>query len=243
MASATLRRGILDTGPGALSWVKLNTPCEGRKIDMRLNGLVLALVLFSFAIGSHVQAGGNIEAGKSLALACAACHGQDGSQGLMPNYPKLAGQNEKYLLDQLHMIQSGERVAPLMAGQLNGKSSQQLSDLAAYFASLPGFKGVSTDDKLTLGESIYRGGIMEKGVSACTACHSPSGVGNNLAGFPRVAGQSQEYLVEQLTRYREGTRATDEKTGGMMRQIAGGLTDGEIQALANYIQGLQMSGE
>jgi cytochrome c553 len=44
--------------------------------------------------------------------------------------------------------------------------------------------------------------------------------------------------VVQLTSYREGKRATDEAYGGMMRGIAGGLTDGEINAVASYIQGL-----
>ena len=210
---------------------------------MRFNYLpatyvAVALVLFGATMSNSVLAGGNAEAGKSLAITCAACHGQDGNTGLMPDYPKLAGQNEKYLVNQLRMIQSGERPAPLMAGQLIGKSAQQLQDLAAYYASLPGSVGQSSEDNLSLGEKIYRGGILEKNVSACTACHSPTGSGNSLAGFPNIAGQSMAYVVEQLRKYREGERTTDENNGGMMRQIAGGLTDGEIRAVANYVQGL-----
>ena len=200
--------------------------------------LAAALALIGVTISNPVLAAGNADVGKSLAITCAACHGQDGNTGLMPDYPRLAGQNEKYLTDQLRMIQSGERPAPLMAGQLIGKSEQQLQDLAAYYASLPGAVGQSSDDNLALGEKIYRGGILKKNVSACTACHSPSGSGNSLAGFPTIAGQSMAYVVEQLRKYREGERTTDENNGGMMRQIAGGLTDGEIRAVANYVQGL-----
>jgi len=216
---------------------------EGRNSDMRFvnsaaANLTVVLLLCGLTFSNSASAGGNVDAGKSLATTCAACHGQDGNTGLMPEYPKLAGQNERYLADQLRMIQSGERLAPLMAGQLIGKSEQQLQDLAAYYASLSGAIGQSSDDNFALGEKIYRGGILKKNVSACTACHSPSGSGNSLAGFPKISGQSMDYVVEQLRKYREGERTTDDNNGGMMRQIAGGLTDGEIRAVANYVQGL-----
>jgi len=197
-----------------------------------------ALVLLGVTMSTPVMAGGDADAGKSMAITCGACHGQDGNQVLMPEYPRLAGQNEKYLVHQLRLIQSGERAAPLMAGQLVGKSEQQLQDLAAYYASLPGAVGQSSDENLAQGEKIYRGGILEKNVSACTACHSPAGSGNSLAGFPKIAGQSMAYVVEQLRKYREGERTSDENNGGMMRQVAGSLTDGEIRAVANYVHGL-----
>jgi cytochrome c553 len=183
---------------------------------------------------------GNAEAGKAQALVCGACHGQDGATGIDPSYPNLAGQNERYLTSQLAMIQDGRRNIPLMAGQLNGKSEQDLADLAAYYASLPGKIGQAQGDDAQIAKaaSIFRGGIARKGVAACAACHSPSGKGNSPAGFPSIGGQSAAYTVAQLTAYREGKRATDEAYGGMMRSIAEGLTDGEIATLADYIQGL-----
>ena len=126
-----------------------------------------------------------------------------------------------------------------MAGQLDGKTEEDLTDLAAYYASLSGTVGqVSASDQLTLGERIYRGGILDKKVTACTACQSPTGGGNPPAGFPRVSGQSVDYLVAQLTAYREGLRTSDEAYGGMMRQVAAHLNDGEIKAVATYIHGL-----
>jgi cytochrome c553 len=93
-------------------------------------------------------------------------------------------------------------------------------------------------DQLKLGEQIYRAGIAQRDVPACTACHTPSGSGNAPAGFPHIGGQRADYVVVQLTAYREGTRTTDDSYGNAMRQIANGLTDGEIKALASYIQGL-----
>jgi len=184
-----------------------------------------------------VHAAGDAAAGEALAAPCAACHGQNGV-ALVPGSPNLAGQNERYLTTQLEMIKSGTRSAPLMAGQLNNLSSQDLANLAAYFAAMPSSVGQAAGDELALGEQIYRGGIASKGVAACTACHSPAGSGNALAGFPHLGGQRPDYVTVQLVAYREGTRTTDEGYGGMMRGVAGGLTDGEIAALASYIQGL-----
>ncbi len=186
------------------------------------------------------SAAGDPEAGATQALVCAACHGQDGASGVDPSYPNLAGQNEKYLYDQLVMIQNDDRKILLMAGQLIGKSDQDLQDLAAYYASLPAKTGQAEgdDESVELAERIYRGGIAKKGVAACSACHAPNGEGNASAGFPAIGGQTVAYTIAQLTAYREGRRQTDESYGGMMRGVAGGLTDGEIAALADYLQGL-----
>ena len=185
----------------------------------------------------YAYAGGDATAGKALATTCGACHGQNGV-AVVPGAPNLAGQNERYLAAQLKAIKSGTRTVTLMAGQLDQMSEADLDNLAAYFASLPGSVGQASGDAIKLGEQIYRAGIAGKGVAACTACHSPTGSGNSLAGFPHLGGQRSDYIVAQLTAYREGKRVTDESYGGMMRGIAGGLTDGEIQAVAGYIQGL-----
>ena len=169
---------------------------------------------------------------------CASCHGQDGASGIAPDYPNLAGQNARYLLTQMQMIQSGERPVPLMAGQLDGKSEEELLRLAEYYAVMPVKVGRSREESLDTGMRIYRGGIMAKGVAACSACHSPTGAGNAPAGFPVLSGQRFDYVVAQLVAYREGLRNTDADYGGMMRGVASRLTDTEIRAVANYIQGL-----
>src|SRR6056297_1564280 len=207
-----------------------------RALSVRLF-LVVAVSVAPFA---HGAVKGDPEAGKAQAVTCAACHGQDGASPIDPSYAVLAGQVEKYTLRQLQMIQSGDRPVALMAGQLNGKTEQDLADLAAYYASLPDKVAAadSDDETLALAERIYRGGILDKGVAACVACHMPNGEGNAPAGFPDVSGQSKAYVIAQLTAYREGTRTSDEVFGGMMRGVASRLTDTEIRALADYIRGL-----
>lgn len=187
----------------------------------------------------YVEAPGDAGAGESLATPCQACHGAGGIS-VMPEWPSLAGQNYKYLLRQLRMIKTNERMVPTMAGQLDAIDDDGLKDLAAYFAAQPA-PLLEADDEptaLELGARIYRAGLPRKGVAACSACHSAKGGGNEAAGFPALSGQHAAYTVLQLKAYRDGDRATDETFGGMMRGVAANLNDREIEAIANYVSGL-----
>ena len=188
-------------------------------------------------VPTAVMAAGDAESGKTLAAPCGACHGQNGV-AMVPGAPNLAGQNARYLKTQLEMIKSGVRPVALMAGQLDALSSKNLEDLAAYFSAMSPTVGQASGDLVAMGEQIYRGGIAQKSVPACTACHTPTGSGNAPAGFPYIGGQRADYVIVQLVAYREGTRQTDDGYGAAMRQVANGLTDREINALASYIQGL-----
>ena len=206
----------------------------------RVQKIQTVLVALCLGLAATAHGAGDPAAGKALSLACSACHGMDGATGLDPTYPDLAGQNERYMLRQMQLIQSNERPILLMTGQLTGKSEQDLENLAAYYASLPGkIKQAGGDDEaIAQAQAIYRGGILERRVPACMACHSPSGGGNAPAGFPRLRGQPAAYTEIQLKAFREGERRTDEDYGGMMRDAVRGLTDKEISLLADYLQGL-----
>lgn len=205
-------------------------------------------ILFGLALG-WAQTGftadaslvGDAAAGKAQTAVCGACHGPDGNSAV-PTFPKLAGQGEKYLLKQLRDIRDGARPVPTMAGQLDGKSNQDLADIAAYFASQTRTGGQTDPALLALGESVYRGGIPERKVAACTACHSPTGSGNAPAGFPALAGQHADYIAAQLIAYRKGyedeTGRTNDGDIRIMRTTAFGLSDKEIQAVASYAAGL-----
>lgn len=185
----------------------------------------------------ELETGGDPSAGQSKALVCSACHGQEG-QAILPDYPNLGGQHYSYLLDQLRKFKSGERYAVLMVGQVDHLSDQDLKDLAAFYAEKELVTDVAEGDSLALGERIYRAGIVEKQVPACSGCHSPRGLGNGPARFPVLSGQHSEYVAQQLTKYREGERQTDEALGQMMRGIARNLNDQEIDAVSAYVRGL-----
>lgn len=208
--------------------------------------LLLALSFIGLtgaALAAEAPLTGDAAAGKALSASCAACHGQDGNSPA-PTFPKLAGQNERYLAKQMHDIKSGARPVPTMAGQLDGKSDQDIADIAAYFAAQTTTTGQADPELIKLGESIYRGGIREKNVPACAACHSPDGRGVALAGFPHLAGQHAEYTEAQLKAFRAGGdgdpngRHNDGEETRTMRTIAYRMSDSEIKAVSSYIQGL-----
>lgn len=197
-------------------------------------GLVAALAL---GAGSLALAQGDATAGANKITVCLACHGQDGNMSQLPNVPKLGGQNEKYLLKQMHDIKSGARPAPLMTGMLNTLNDQDMADVAAYYASQPTPAGAAEPEKVALAETIYRAGNAEIGVAACSACHSPNGQGLASAGYPALSGQDPAYTELQLKAFRDGARQNDDAE--VMRAIAARLRDAEIAALASYVSGLR----
>ena len=185
---------------------------------------------------------GDAAAGKDMVAVCSACHGADGNSPA-PAFPKLAGLGEKYLLKQLMDIRDGARPVPTMVGQLDGKSDQDLANIAAFYDSQPR-SGAQADPALVeLGEKVYRAGVAERKVAACTACHSPNGKGNAPAGFPALAGQHADYIAAQLKSYRKGyedeTGRTNDGDTMIMRTNAFGLSDKEIEAVASYASGLK----
>ncbi|MBV1789244.1 cytochrome c4 [Marinobacterium sp. D7] len=199
-----------------------------------MNKLLISL-LVTLGITGVAHAAGDAAQGKQKVAVCAACHGADGNS-LAPNFPKLAGQNEGYLLKQLTDIKAGDRTVLEMTGMLNNLSDQDLADIAAFFASQKIQLGQAAEDQVAAGQQIYRAGIADKGVTACTACHGPQGKGNNSAGFPSLGGQSAAYVESSLKKFAAGERAND--PAGMMRDIAVKMNDAEIKAVAQYVQGL-----
>lgn len=200
---------------------------------------VLMLVLSGLAISVAASAwaeGGNAEAGKTKSATCAACHGADGNS-VNPEWPKLAGQHPSYLLKQLMNFKNDERVNPSMSPMAKPLSDQDMADLAAYYSSQVAKAGEADKSKVALGEQIYKGGNNATGVAACAACHGPNGAGNPAANFPTISGQHTTYTKNQLYAFRKGERAND--AGKMMRNIAAGMTDAEIEAVSEYIAGLQ----
>lgn len=202
---------------------------------MNFRLLISLAVGLLHAVGVHA-AGDAAKGSEIAATVCVACHGADGNSVITMN-PNLAGQHPEYLAKQLKEFKSGVRSNAVMGGMVASLSDEDMVNLAAYFSeqSAAGAAAVSNGAG-SLGEKIYRGGLLTKAVPACASCHSPNGAGIP-AQFPRLAGQHAEYTANQLKAFRTGERAND--TASMMRMIAGKLSDQEIAAVADYIQGLK----
>ncbi len=208
----------------------------GRTLAAVFGVVTLSLVSVS------ASAAGDPAAGEAKAVTCSACHGADGNS-MVPNFPKLAGLGEKYLLKQMKDIRDGRRPVATMAGQVDNMTDQDLADIAAYFDAQSRSTETANADLVDLGRKIYLSGIMERKVAACSGCHSPSGQGNAPAGFPALAGQHPDYIATQLTMFRKGYEdpagRTNDGDSKIMRTTAFGLSDLEIKAVASFAAGLQ----
>lgn len=200
-----------------------------------MNKLIVSLLLTLGLVGV-AHAAGDAKAGQAKAAVCGACHGADGNS-MAPNFPKLAGQGERYLLKQMHDIKDGKRTVLEMTGLLTNLSDEDLADIAAYFSSQNGSVGAADPKLVAQGEALFRGGKLAEGMPACTGCHNPAGQGNAEAGFPHLGGQHAAYTAKQLTAFREGER-TNDGDAMIMRSIAGKLSNKDIAAISSYIEGL-----
>jgi cytochrome c553 len=207
-------------------------------------GRVLAILVAGAACGAQAQdkkPALDVNRGQQIAgQVCAACHGADGNSAIAMN-PKLAGQHADYLYKQLldYTVQPKAKVAlrenAVMAGFAASLSDEDKRNVAAYFAAQklkPGTAKVK--ETLDLGQRIYRSGVAERAVPACSGCHGPNGAGIP-SQYPRLGGQYAEYTEAQLKAFRDGTRRNNEA----MQQIAARLSDREIKAIADYIAGLR----
>ncbi len=211
-------------------------------MDARLVAAALVSALLSAAAHGQIAVKGDpAKAQQMVTQVCAACHGADGNSAI-PTNPSLAGQHPEYAFKQLTNFKADagktpERPSPVMTAIVANLSSEDMANAALYFsAQEPKPRAARNPELVKLGQSIYRGGILAKGVAACASCHGPAGAGIP-AQFPRVSGQHAQYTSDQLKAFRAGTRANDPNR--MMRIVALKLTDREIDAVAQYIQGLR----
>lgn len=180
---------------------------------------------------------GDAAAGQGKAAVCGACHGLDGNSA-DAQYPKLAGQNEQYIVRQLSSFKGSARQNPIMLGMASPLSEQDMHDLGAYFASKHSLPGVADDKLVKAGETLYRQGDAARGIPACMACHGPDGRGNPGAAYPQLAGQWADYVQRTLKAWHDGTTWGSDDRAQIMPTIAKRLTDADIAAVATYVEGL-----
>lgn len=210
--------------------------------------LLLALcVMPAFVVAQTpapaANAKADLERGRQLATqVCAACHGADGNSAAPAN-PSIAGQHADYIIAQLAHFKAGLRVNPIMQGIAAGMSDDDMRASALYYSQQKP-KGLAARDAslAKLGQALWRGGDAASGIPACSACHSPSGAGNNKR-YPRVAGQYADYLYAQLKAFGAGQRGADKEgkdaNGRIMHTIARQMSDTQMKAVAEYAAGLR----
>jgi cytochrome c553 len=200
-------------------------------------GLLAVTVLWLGMTANMAAAAGNVQAGQTKASGvCIACHGLDGNS-VNPEWPSIAGQHEQYIIKQVRAFRAGERVNALMSPIAMTLTDQDIEDVAAYYTTQKIKGQEAAKSKVELGEKIYRGGVADGKIPACMACHGPDGRGNPAASYAAIHSQHATYVAAQLRAYQKGERHTDQNE--MMRTVAAKLNDQQIDAVAQYIQGLR----
>jgi cytochrome c553 len=165
---------------------------------------------------SPLSADGDAAAGEPLATACAECHGADGNSE-KPDTPSLAGQDPKYLVTATHSYKNGTRDHSAMQSLVASLNDNDIKNVAAYYASLTP-KGGAARKPLTTSQWAER----------CDRCHGLNGNSTDPQ-IPSISSQSEEYLINAMTAYREQDRGNK-----IMRAMLQPIKDVEIDNLARY---------
>lgn len=195
----------------------------------------LTLILFA----GQAFAAGDPVAGAQKVQMCSVCHGPNGNS-MNPAWPSLAGQHADYTVKQLKDFKSGARSNAQMTPMAAPLSEVDMADIAAYYAEQQ-IQGspvpASVEYKLVeIGETVYRAGNASNNVASCMACHGPGGNGNPAANYPSLYGQHAAYTAAQLQAFKNESRNND--LNGIMRDVAGRMTNEEIESVSQYLQGL-----
>ena len=163
---------------------------------------------------------------------CSSCHGSDG-RGVAPTFPRLAGQQQEYLVTQLKAFRDKTRADPhahtYMWGMAAKLTDPTIEGLAAAYAAMSPAPGTPGDPvAAAAGASIFRDGIEARDVPACQTCHGEKAEGNGP--YPRLAGQQRFYLERQLAAFASNTRANE-----IMHANSLNLTPAEISQVAAYL--------
>jgi cytochrome c553 len=175
------------------------------------------------------------ELAKSIVMEkCHLCHGEEG-EASSAIYPRLAGQNHKYVVKQLKNFRDGKRKSDTMNEMAKNLKDDEISALAEYFSSKPALTHRVRDKGFAaVGEYLFKKGNKYSGIPACKSCHGEFGQGTD--DLPRLAGQHKRYVADQLHAFGERARTND---NAIMHTIANKLSEMEIEALALYVSGLK----
>ena len=203
--------------------------------------LTFATLVVALGAGGVFAKGGDPKAGFDKSALCHGCHGEKG-EAIAPNFPNLASQKPGYIMKQVTDFQKNHRyndtMSPMAATVVD---MQDLKDIAAYFSTQKPMKAMipGSDKKLiNSGKKIFEEGNPATGLYGCVNCHGKDGRGKSQTNqiFPVIGGQNKDYLVQQLTDFRSGTRKND--PADMMSDIAKRLSDKELDAVSEYLSSL-----
>ena len=187
--------------------------------------LAAAMASRAIAADSFVVPEGQNESNAKL-LVCAACHGDNGVPK-SATIPIITGQQQDYLVKELHDFQTGDRKIEVMEWMSKTLNPDEVAPVTEYFAKKPWPKRATNVAAVTAPATI----------GVCQSCHQQDFMGAPRAegmATPRLAGQSYEYLVSAMQRFADGERTNSPE----MVQIMKGTSAADRDAMARYLSGL-----
>lgn len=207
-----------------------------RAIAALSSGAALALALFAGGCGSTGNEAGVAQPSATVAgteHVCSSCHGMGGQSNLSSTFPRLAGQQDEYLVNQLKAFRDKSRADPhahtYMWGMAARLSDPTIDGLARYYSTQPPVHGSPGDPaQMAAGKKIFDEGIPAENVPACAACHGEQAQG--AGAIPRLAGQHRSYLERQLDAFSSNARANE-----IMHENSKNLTAPQITEVAAFL--------
>lgn len=200
---------------------------------------VLPAMLLGMSAVCHAETANLTAEDKKLLEGCLKCHSSI-SVAADPSIPQLAGQYPQYLFKQVNEFIEKKRAGHEKAALPKDLDEERwkritlaLSQITVNTPTKPKTGGVDT--AIANGKNIFLNGDSSTGARQCVQCHGPEGRGRseNISIFPILANQNYNYIVAQLKRFRNSERTNDQAF--MMRNVAGSLSDNEIESLASYL--------
>lgn len=192
-----------------------------------------SLLLLSLNPANANELVGNAANGESKISMCIGCHGIVGYQSSFPEVykvPMISHQNGKYIVNALKAYQSGERKHPTMRSVAKGLSEQDMLDIAAYYETHG--KNVTLPEQASPASEQVNA-LLTKG--ACNSCHGANFSKPIDPSFPKIAGQSRDYLFVALKSYKSDGNTTWGRNNAVMGGVAKQFSNAELKELANYI--------
>ena len=170
---------------------------------------------------------------------CARCHGINGQGRDEGAFPSLAGQSREYLHASLLAYHQGVRESGIMQPAAASLSGEQMRALADYYANLEPRSAISSEDRSSIdrGRQLAEEGIPQRKLAACSGCHATSSDQKKNPRYPRLAGQSAEYLESQLHLFKNHHRGETEYAH-LMRPVAEQMNDEQMRDVAAYYASL-----
>ncbi|GEM_PF-3696228 len=162
---------------------------------------------------------------------CNACHGIDAKSPSQPLYPKLAGQNQEYIIAQMQDFKTGARnngLSAVMRGSLSPiKHDDEIKTIAEWLASLTVEVEITETAK---GAKLYKS-------KNCHACHGDKANNPILSYFPKLAGQNYKYAIAQMKDIKRGKRKNGSSV--VMKGIMSKVSDDEIIIIAKWLESIE----